>query len=708
MKRFTKIFIKLITYISILLFIVVLYDSLFKIENNLYIKKIIHNPYIIYWITSTMLIFIFNLLNNYINKASNKKLKILKIALVAIMIVLQIIIISLFNPVQKTDALIVNDQAISIAEGIEKKVPTSNTYFQWITNNNGVLILSIYLVKIFKLIHIDYTLGFTIFSAITIDLGILATYLLSKKIKDEKFATKVLALSILNPLNYLYIHWTYTSTYSLPFMVLLVYLAFLIKDSKTNTRKIIYSILFSICLITGFYIRPTLVIGLIAIIVCYLLYLLNKRTTIKDTWIPVVTVSLASILLFTGVSNYNKTIVENTKPLPMTHWLMMGIHGNGTVNSKDNAYTLSYDTKEEQKEANIKEIKRTIKEYRLSGLVKHTLIKLAVSWSDGSNSYYLRMNQIHHKTPLYNWVVGGKKDMLVVYSQAFRIATLALCLFTLASQKKDKLDKTFLMTLTIFGAMLFFILWESKNAYSFVFLPFLFILIASGLDNLNILIKSKKHIIKPTFIIVIIITLLIELTLYNNFVISKFAINDYNIAIDSSTHQEHIKNLNKDNITIKQEFKSKNKFNRINIIAIKLNENENINYDINLYNKNYTLLKSYTINQNDVKNYNIILNISHDDLKNNTNYILEIKPNKNNIIKEDTIDFLYLNHKNIKNYEGDMYINNKRTHSNLKMQIYDKKLVRYMSGKTYAAISLIVIISESMIYYYTKRTYTKE
>ena len=90
---------------------------------------------------------------------------------------------------------------------------------------------------------------------------------------------------------------------------------------------------------------------------------------------------------------------------------MIGLHGNGTVTSKDNAYTRSFKTKEEKKEANIKEIKRTINSYGIAGLIKHSIIKIPTTWSLGSSTYQKRMSQDTKHSKVYQYVVGEKTDI---------------------------------------------------------------------------------------------------------------------------------------------------------------------------------------------------------------------------------------------------------------------------------------------------------
>ena len=45
------------------------------------------------------------------------------------------------------------------------------------------------------------------------------------------------------------------------------------------------------------------------------------------------------------------------------------------------------------RKANLKEIKRTLSEYKVSGLINHSVKKLFVTWSDGNSRFYERLAQ---------------------------------------------------------------------------------------------------------------------------------------------------------------------------------------------------------------------------------------------------------------------------------------------------------------------------
>ena len=75
-------------------------------------------------------------------------------------------------------------------------------------------------------------------------------------------------MSALNPINYLYIFFVYSTTLSLPFLLGIVYIALLIKDRKT----IYFAILFGLVFVLGFLLRPIEVIPLIALLLALFIY----------------------------------------------------------------------------------------------------------------------------------------------------------------------------------------------------------------------------------------------------------------------------------------------------------------------------------------------------------------------------------------------------------------------------------------------------
>lgn len=711
MIKFLNRFRKIIIILSISLFSIILYSSLLKTDSSKYLNKVFTNSYIIYWLGTILLIGIMIIIHRVIKQIDIKKIKYVILIESIALIIGQIFIIKAFYPVQVTDSYLINDQAQSIALNIDKQVDyTYSSYFKRYSNNNFCLLITISLFKLFKFINIDYSLGLTIFNTIMIDLAILFCYLIFRKIKDKRCATEILAFNVLNPLNYLMIHWTYTCTYSIAFMVLIVYLAILLNYSKTKVfSKVIYAILFGLCLTLGYLLRPTIVIPVVAIIIYFFIFIIQKKIKIKEFILPMVLIVLIASLSFVGINNKIKEYIpDSSNTFPITHWIMMGLHGKGTVNSADNRFTERYNTKEEKRDANIKEIRKTLAEYKFSGLVSHLLVKLPVTWDNGSADYYLRIYQDQNQNSMYQYLIDGKNDFILIYCQSFRIMTIILVILSFINQlKKEKFDFLFFNTLLIFGAVIFYLIWEAKSAYSIPFLPFLFIIALDGIEVLDCscIRKLSYKKLKMLFIIIFTTTIIFSISLFKPFARDRFAFNYYSVNVTNTGSSNFINNVNKDNVVIKQEFYSKRKFNKILLYANKnpKHNSSDIKYQVLLKNENDEVLNDFIIDSDDVlKNY-ITLKVDIDKVKADEKYLIEIRKKDNNKTDGDSINFGYIYSKVINTYSGTMYLNDEATTDKLFIKVYDKKKTTYMGKITYIVISIIVISIEIITYLYLKK-----
>lgn len=132
--------------------------------------------------------------------------------------------------------------------------------------------------------------------------------------------------------------------------------------------------------------------------------------------------------------------------------------------------------------ANLGKIKERLIDYGISGLARHSLRKLAVTWGDGSARYYLRTGENDRVQPL-TLLDSEQTDFMIVYCQAFRLATMLLAAVSLLSKHGKRLeDPLFPVVLTVFGGIVFYLLWEAKAEYSIPFIPILLCLSADGVQ----------------------------------------------------------------------------------------------------------------------------------------------------------------------------------------------------------------------------------
>ena len=649
----------------------------------------------------------------FIKKSNDKKIKFFNIFLFIFLVIGQVFLISSFNTTQITDPFYIDDYAIAIANGIDKVVDNDwSTYFVNYTNNNLVFMFTLRLIQISNFLGIhNYITFLNVVNAILIDLSIVFTYFIAKDEKDKKFASFVLFLSIFNPLNYVMIFWPYTTTYSLPFMTGLILLWIKLRKGTSN-KYILYSVLLGLTISIGYLMRPTLIIPLIALIMIYLFDLINKKCTFnKKTSIicGIVLVSMISSFLLVNL-DIKKYIHGQENAFPTTHWIMIGLYGDGTIKTEYNKYTASFKTREEREKATTDAIVKTLHEYKLPGLFKHTLKKLPVTWNDGTSYYMIRMRQDRSPSELYNWIVGDKNDICVLYAQAFRIVTLVSMLYFFAKKYDDKkYGPIDLYSLTLFGAILFYLIWEAKYAYSIPFLPIMLILQAKGIELIIDKEKSVGRIAKRrVFLLVLAATMSLMLIDYGDYVKKPYTYRNYSVY-SGNTAARRFFNIYKYNYTLKQEFYARTKFNKISFHVRKLEDNDT-KYFISLKYKDKTIYKT-SVNRSDVESDDSFITITvPDDIANKLKkgkYTIIIEKDKDKAKDVDSIGWGYILAKALDSYDGVLTINDKVHQNDLFIRVYYLNTTdTYMSKTAYFVIYGLVLGSEVVIYMADKKIST--
>ena len=93
------------------------------------------------------------------------------------------------------------------------------------------------------------------------------------------------------------------------------------------------------------------------------------------------------VLCFCGIRSTAHYYAGTFGNFPVTHWLMMGLSADGTFQLEEEQYTQSFLTKSQKVHADLGKIKERLIDYGISGLARHSLRKLAVTWGDGSARY---------------------------------------------------------------------------------------------------------------------------------------------------------------------------------------------------------------------------------------------------------------------------------------------------------------------------------
>ena len=124
-----------------------------------------------------------------------------------------------------------------------------------------------------------------------------------------------------------------------------------------------------------------------------------------------------------------------TRQIPYSHWIMMGLNGDGGYNDNDALYTQSFPNIDEKKAATVSEIKKRISDYGFTGLINHLTNKAVHNtWGDGTY-FIFKEGQTPPETDskLWDFVLENGKhyNIFYYYCQGFHLAVLTLLMVSL-------------------------------------------------------------------------------------------------------------------------------------------------------------------------------------------------------------------------------------------------------------------------------------
>ena len=360
-------------------------------------KKAINYIYLL--LTTYILIVVF-FSNNKIYYSLRKPFVINNIILILIMIIPLIFIIK--------KQIIISDEKykkmliiLSIITFILQIFLIYNTYFytDWdvktlreiIMNNN--VVKNYYLTKypnnlfyvsilmFYKIIPIigKYYFPLLIFNAFIVNLSGVLAALTIKRFTNSFLSLKgyfiLMIITILSP----WINIPYSDTFAAAIPISIIYIY-----TKDNKKKLDY-ILIGFLSILGYYIKPTVFIVFIGIVIIYLLDLLkNKDLRIKTTKYVLLGLAVAYLFCDISIKLTGFKPVETTKPFNMIHYLAMGQNNEtyGMFNLKDVEDSNLYGNRQD-----IDKIINRIKERKILGQFKFIEIKILLNYNDGTFSW---------------------------------------------------------------------------------------------------------------------------------------------------------------------------------------------------------------------------------------------------------------------------------------------------------------------------------
>ena len=581
MNKFFSISYKVIIAILIVLFsYITLVSAFYGLDQILF-------PIIVI-IGTIITFFLFKFIYKQIQKLSSKKIKIIAI-IISILFFIGLLLVGLLLPISSVTDLSHIIEYVNRMFSLDSLTITGS-YFSKYTNQVPLLIFAYFFTKIGSIFGCtNVVLMGTIFNALFMSIMAFFIYLTGKELKDEKTGLLALIFTVINPIFYLYSSYFYTDTLCMPFAVIGLYLA--IKCIKTDSikKKILFGILSGLIFFIGLKVRIVVVILLIAILA---LILINKEIKHKLKIYFVLLIGLVVGLLgFKVAYSFFDINLNPNEAFPITHWLMMGLNEEhtGGYNGSDHDLTFNEKTYEEKKEANIEEIKTRLKELGPIGLIKLEGAKIARTWSSGNYGVYAKLNNTSDGVGIYEYLGGyGNTNIFLKYSlqilKTYISFMILLGLVTRFRKKSDTYHYEDIIYIALFGAILFYILWESAQRYSLSFLPWMIIPLGLIYERINKkeedLSKKEKynHIMKISSIALMLITTLL------------LTMNFYKYTLEEKTYEDvrilSYRGFSKIEIgenTVSQTFTTDNNFNQISINFENTNKEEKSTYLFRLY-----------------------------------------------------------------------------------------------------------------------------
>lgn len=661
---------------------------------------------------------------------SKKVLNFIGLTSVLLLFAIQIWIVLDIRPIVVSDLANVYAEAIHMVQNNGEI--SSTGYFSSYSHQIPFLLLLYQLFRLSNFVGItNYAVVGGIFNSILITASVVLGYLTLEKLKGKSVATFFLVTCVFNPVLYFYVPYFYSDTFCIPFIMGVVYLTVLAsqQDCK-NSKKYVFYFFLGILLAIGFKIRATVLITGVAVVI----YLFLKEKFLDFLkYIMIIGIGLA--LAVGGYkscqSHYVKFDTE-ANMYPWSHYVMMGVKGQGTWNVDDWKYTHSFATKEAKVDGNLKEIKERISEMGPVGVVKLLKNKIRLTWSSGTHAYRMYIKTSNNHSVAYKYMVEQDK-VFSYWCQIYQCIMMGMLLLGLLSQiKSRRVDVFGLMFISLFGAILFYSFWEVRPRYSVFMILILNMLMVIGqeviyrIENVKqiripVILKNANHKFsnyilksevrkKVIFAGGIFLAVLSSVLFLIN--ISKYAVKTREV-FQYSVNQQMAKGDLVSKIVagdiFKQTFSTDREFCYMKIKFVNRNENVTASYQIKLLDDEKTVLYETTIVPDDLDEYGYVYMV-FDSVKPQGEETYSIEISTDSATEENYLGVAGCSfgegHHIVKG--GESILNGVVRNGDLAFMVYDTEEKPYFTVFGYVLIASILVGIEILILYLYYRVYIRK
>lgn len=414
----------------------------------------------------------------------------------AVLLVLQLVYVLSVNYTSVSDGKYLDIICRNIADGRSTyfSLDAYHThYLERYSNQWGLFLLQTLLYKTVRAVF-GYVPKLTapLAAVACMQLSYFLVYKLSDKLFKRRSHKLICMLAVLlNPVLFAYSCIFYSDVVSMPFVLAAVYLGICAAEGIGKKRFLLFSALTAVTVGIGFCVKGSVAVAGVALII-YLFFKVNIKRALSFT--AAVVIGLAGIVSAERQIMYSCNIITpegvERYGFPMSHWVMMGLVGRGGYDDDSFMFTYFQPDKHTRDEVCREKISDTVREMGVIGMAKHIVNKLNYTWSGGI--YQLTWQLSDTEDSLAKRFFSGSVPFLCM---AFIIHNMLILMMTasfLLSAVNSRTDNLYALHLTVFGLVLFLLLWETRSRYMVNMLP-LFVLIASdGLFSLLRIFKKTQ------------------------------------------------------------------------------------------------------------------------------------------------------------------------------------------------------------------------
>ncbi|RHR84882.1 hypothetical protein [Faecalibacillus intestinalis] len=450
-----------------------------------------------------LIIFYKKLLKKYVDLLNKKQCSILLMFYFLVAFALQIFLIKKIFFLTGWDVGQLRCAADQAAQGLKFQSGNEyNYYFSFYPNNVFILFISTIITKVAYIIGMDSHLLLSIVGALSVNVSIILLVKIVGLITHNKHLC-VLAIFI-STIFIMFTPWIiipYSDTYAMFFTTVVLYV-YLNKDNLNKYVSAFFIVLFAFI---GYKVKPTVIIVLIAIILIEVWKNLFNLKNIKLKEVGKCSISLiAAMAIFLSISSISNSYLEYEKntsnEMPLTHFLMMGMNpiARGGYSQDDVDFTQSHIGLYNKTSANMKVVKRRLREYGIIGYSQLLIDKSIRNYNDGSfawggeGNFYLVVNEDNSRgTTLLRNIFYNEGKYYQLFETFLQSVWILILFFNIFSLKNIRNYKLLVIPLSIIGITIFLLLFESRARYLLLYAPFYIILFVIGMNNIINMVNIK-------------------------------------------------------------------------------------------------------------------------------------------------------------------------------------------------------------------------